>query len=190
MATSKVAIANGGLQRLGAKRIESLTQDHPNARSMNAAFDRVVKSEIRRYGWNFAIKRASIAADGTKETILTTLNRYSLPNDFIRLLRDDESGIAVDWKIEGLYIKTSTSSPLEFRYLAHIEDPNYYDSLFIEALECKLAMVCCKEITGSHSNAVGVKKDYEDAIAEAKRTDALEKEAQEFPEDEWLAVRR
>ena len=190
MATSKVEIANGALQRLGARRIESLTQDSPNARSMNAAFDRVVRSEIRRYGWNFAIKRASVAADGTDETILTEYNRYSLPNDFIRLLRDDESGIAVDWKVEGVYILSTTASPLEFRYLAHITDPNYYDSLFIEAVECKLAMVCCKEITGSHSNAAGIKIDYEDAIAEARRANALEKEAQEFPEDSWLAARR
>ena len=189
MSTSKVQIANGALQRLGERRIESLTQDEPSARSMNAAFDRVVKSEIRRYGWNFAIKRASIAADGDDPT-WGDWNRYSLPNDFIRLLRDDESGIAVDWKIEGIFILSADAAPLEFRYLAHIEDPNFYDSLFIEALECKLAMVCCKEITGSHSNAAGVKLDYEEAIAEAKRVNAVEKEAQEFPEDEWLAARR
>ncbi len=188
MATSKVAIANGALQRLGAKRIESLTQDHPNARSMNVAFDRVIKAEIRRYGWNFAIHRASIAADGD-DPVWGDWNRFSLPNDYIRLLRDDESGINVDWRIEGLFILSRDAAPLQFRYLRHIDDPNYYDSLFIEAAECKLAMVCCKEITGSHSNAAGVKIDYDDAIAEAKKSNAIEKEAQEFPEDEWLLAR-
>ena len=39
MAISRVQLANRALQKLGAKRIESLTQDHPNARSMNAAFE-------------------------------------------------------------------------------------------------------------------------------------------------------
>jgi len=188
MATSKVAIANGALQRLGAKRIESLTQDNANARSMNVAFDRVVRSEIRKYGWNFAIKRESVAADGDDPT-WGDWNKYSLPNDFIRLLRDDESGQTVDWKVEGIFILSKDASPLQFRYLAFIEDPNYYDSLFIETLECKLAMVCCKEITGSHSAAAGVKIDYEDAIAEAKKANAMEKEAQEFPEDTWLLAR-
>lgn len=190
MATSKVSIANGALQRLGEKRIESLTQDHPSARSMNAAFERTVRAEIRRYGWNFAIKRQSVAADATDETILSTWNRYSLPNDYIRLLRDDESGMTVDWKIEGIFILSADAAPLQFRYLAYIEDPAYYDSLFVEVLECKLAMVCCKEITGSHSNAAGVKLDYEDAIAQARKANAFEKEAQEFPEDSWLAARR
>ena len=190
MATSKVSIANGALQRLGARRIESLTQDHPNARSMNAAIDRVLKSEMRRYDWSFAIKRASIAADGTDETILTTWNRYSLPNDYLRLLRDDESGLNVDWKIEGLYILSATSSPLEIRYLAFIEDPAYYDSLFVEAVECKLAAVTCEEITQSASKKESIKDDYDAAIAEARRLGSIEKAAQEFPEDEWLSVRR
>lgn len=189
MATSKVAIANGGLQRLGAKRIESLTQAHPNARSMNAVFDKVIRAEIRRYGWNFAIKRESVAADGDGPT-WGDWNRYSLPNDFLRLLRDDESGQNVDWRIEGLHILSRDASPLEFRYLAHIEDPNYYDSLFIEAVECKLAMVTCEEVTGSTTKASKIADDYKDAIAQARMTNAMEKEAQEFPEDDWLAARR
>ena len=36
MAISDVTVANRALQKLGAKRIESLTQDTPNARSINA----------------------------------------------------------------------------------------------------------------------------------------------------------
>src|SRR5688572_8210356 len=103
MATSKVKIANRALQKLGAKRIESFDQDHKNARAMKAAYDLTRDAEIRRYAWSFAIKRESIAADGDDPT-WGDWNRYSLPNDFIRLLRDDESGIRVDWRIEGLYI--------------------------------------------------------------------------------------
>lgn len=189
MATSKVSIANGALQRLGARRIESLTQDHANARTMNAAFDRVRDAELRRYDWSFAIKRASIAADGSGPT-WGDWNRYGLPNDFIRLIRDDESGQATDWKIEGLYILSDDASPLEIRYIARIDDPNYYDAAFIEALECKLALVTCEEVTQSTSKKAGIKDDYDTAIAEAKRTGAIEKPAQDFPEDEWLAARR
>lgn len=189
MAISKVSIANGALQRLGAKRIEALTQDSPNARSMNAAYERVLKAEIRRYDWSFAIKRASVAADGSGPT-WGDWNRYSLPNDFIRLLRDDETGFNVDFKIEGQYILSRNAAPLEFRYIAYIDDPNYYDSLFVEAFECKLAMVTCHDITGSHSKAAGIKIDYEDAIAEARRTGSIEKAAHEFPEDDWLNARR
>ena len=189
MATSNVAIANLALQKLGTKRIESLTQDHPNARSISACFATIRDQEIRRYDWGFAIKRASIAAD-SEQTTWGAWNRFSLPNDYIRLIRDDETGQRVDWRIEGQYIVTGDSAPLDIRYLARIEDPNVFDVLFIEAFAAKMAQQCCKEITGSNSLLQAMKVDYDFAIAEAKRTGAIEKPAQDFPEDDWIAVRR
>ncbi len=190
MAASNVRIANRALQKLGAGRISSLDQDHPNARSMKAAFDSVRDMELRRYDWSFAIKRASIAADGTDETILNTWKRYSLPNDFLKLIRDDESGAHPDWKIEGLYILSADASPLEIRYIARIEDPNFYDTLFIEAFAGRLAMECCEEITQSDGKMDRVVAAYKEDIAEAKRIGAIEKPAQDFPEDPWLTARR
>lgn len=190
MAASNVQIANRALQKLGAKRISSLDQDHPNARSMNAAFERVRRALLRKYTWSFAIKRASVAADSTDETVLNTWKRYSKPNDFIRLIRDDETGFHVDWKIEGLYILSSTASPLKFKYVADITDPTYYDDLFIEAFAAKLALECATEITDSTTDKESLKDDFKAAIAEAKTIGAIEKEAEQFPEDSWLSARR
>ena len=187
--TSKVDVANGALQKLGAKRIESLTQDHANARSMNAAYTSVRRAMLRRYNWGFAISRASIAADAD-DSLWGDWNRYSLPNDFLKLIRDDESGQFVDWKIEGLYILTADASPLEIRYVADIDDPNYYDALFVEAMSLKLAIETCEEITQSTSKLAGLQARYDEAIAEAKKEGAIEKEAQAFMEDDWIAVRR
>jgi hypothetical protein len=195
VATSKVAIANLALQKLGAKRISALDQDHANARSMNAAFNMVRDAELRRYAWGFSIRRASIAADAS-QTVWGDWNRYSLPNDYIRLVRDNETGQRVDWRIEsgteaeGVFIVTADASPLEIRYIARIQDPNFYDSLFDEAFASRLAAQCCKEITGSSSAAGQAMDDYKVAIAEAKQNQAIEKEAQDEPEDDWLAARR
>lgn len=193
MATSKVAIGNGALQRLGAKRIESFGQDHPNARSVNAAYDKVRKTLLRKYDWGFAIRRASIAADGS-QTTWGEHNRYVLPNDYIRYLRDDESGFEVDWKTEsdgniGVYIVTDDASPLEFRYVADVEDPNFFDAAFVEAFECQLAHAICEEITQSTSKKAGIQADLDTAIADAKKSGAIEKAAQEAPEDGWITAR-
>ena len=188
MATSKVAISNLALQKLGAKRIESLSQDSPNAKSMNAAYAAVRDAELRRYTWGFSIKRESIAADSV-DSVWGDWNRFSKPNDFLRLIRDDESGSTVDWRTEGLYILSKTAAPLEIRYVASVDDPNYYDSLFIEAFACKLAWQCCKEITGSSDLKATLMDDFSTAVAEAKRVGAIEKEAQEFPEDDWVSAR-
>src|SRR5262245_52196167 len=101
MAVSEVSIANLALQKQGASsKIEALDQDSANARSIATAYESVRNALLRRYQWSFAIKRASIAADAT----LTTwgeLNRFPLPDDFARLIRDDETGVRTDWRIEG-----------------------------------------------------------------------------------------
>ena len=189
MATSDVAIANGALQRLGAKRIESLTQDHPNARSVNVSFTATRDALLRRYDWSFAIARASIAADAAAP-VWGDWKRYGLPNDCIRLIRDDETGVDVDWKIEGLYILSGDASPLQIRYLARITDPNLFDALFADAFAMKLGIDICEDVTGSTSKKESIKDDFDAAIAEARRTGAIEKQAQAFPEDSWLAARR
>ena len=79
---------------------------------------------------------------------------------------------------------------MQFRYIAHIEDPNFYDSLFAEVFAGRLALETCEEITQSTGKKESVKDDYKMDVAEAKNIGAIEKEAQQFPEDEWLAARR
>lgn len=189
MATSKVQIANLALQKLGSSsKLESLTQNAANARTLNLAYEPIRRAEIRRYVWSFAIKRESIAADANAPT-WGDWTRYSLPNDFVRLIRDDESGQLVDFKIEGRYILSRVSAPLEIRYLADIDDPNFYDPLFVEAFAAKLAHQCCWEITQSTAKKADCNADYDNAIAEAKRIGAIEKENQQEPEDDWLIAR-
>lgn len=189
MAVSKVQIANRALQKIGATRISSFDENAKTARAIVAAYDLTRDAELRRYKWSFAIKRASIAADGDN-ALWGDWYRYSLPNDFLRLIRDDESGFHVDWKIEGLYILSADTAPLKIKYIASIDDPNYYDPLFIEAFACKLALEIAEDITDSAGKKESVKDDYQRAIAEARMTGAIEKEAQEIPEDPWLTARR
>lgn len=188
MAVSDVSIANRALQKQGAKRISALNQDSPNARSMNAAYERVRDAELRRYDWSFAIKRASVAADGGGQ-VGDGWNRYSLPNDFISLIRDDERRGTVDWRIEGLFILSRDAAPLEFRYISRITDPNYFDALFVESFACRLAVETVKEIADSTTDKESLKDDYKTSIAEAKMRGAIEKGAQEFPDDDWILAR-
>lgn len=190
MAISDVTVANRALQKLGAKRIESLTQDTPNARSINACYAVLRNAELARYEWAFAIKRASIAADSTDETIQSTWKRYTLPNDFITLIRDDETDGYVDWKIEGLYILSKTASPLEIKYVARIEDPNYFNPLFVETLAGRIAFECCYEIANSTTKKESIKDDYMKDLAEAKRLGFIQKAAQDTKEDPWVSARR
>lgn len=189
MAISVVAIANRALQKLGADRIEDLGEDSPNARTMNAAYEITRDAELRRYRWGFSIKRVSIPQD-PEDTVWGDWSRFSLPGDYLSIIRDDETGRSVDWRIEGLHIVTADDAPLDLRYVSRVTDPTFFDSLFIEALASKLAMETCQEVTQSTSKKKSAKDDYKTAIADAKLAGAIEKPAQGSPEDDWIAARR
>lgn len=188
MAVSNVSIANRALQKLGAKRIESLSQDNPNARSMSTAFAPVRNALLRKYQWSFAIQRASIVADAD-ETTWGERTRYALPADFARLIRDDESGIRRDWKIEGRYIITDDDSPLEIRYVSIITDPTSYDPLFVEVFSTALAMETAEEITQSTSKLESLERRFKMEIAEARNANAFELDPQESLDDDWWLAR-
>ncbi len=191
---STTSVANLALQKLGANRIETLTEGSPNARALNAVLEHTRDIELQRYDWGFAIRRAQVAADADAPT-WGDWNRYGVPGDFLRLLRDDETGIAPDWRIEagadgeGRFIITADASPIEFRYIARIVDPNAMNALFLEAWACRMAYQTCEKITGSTGKRGEIKDEYKDAIAEARRLGAIEKPAQEAPEDSWILSR-
>lgn len=191
MATSVVEICNRALQKLGAARITSLTENTPNARSCNVAYEVLKKAELRAHPWNFAIARAELAADAT-EPDWGRANSFTLPSDFLRLIDDyPELNLnSKDWQIEGKKILTNDSAPLYIRYIYDVTDPNEFDALFVEALASRMAMELCEEITQSNSKIQTASQMYKDTIREARRNNAIENVAAKPPEDEWVTVRQ
>lgn len=187
---SKVEIANRALQILGAKRIVSLTEDSRNARAINAAYEPVKKAELRKHPWSFAIQRTQLAADANAPAF-TRSNAFPLPSDYIRILSPDPevNFNDLDWIIEGRRIITNDSAPLDVRYIYDVTDPNTFDTLFRESLAAKLAEQLCEEITQSNTKIATAKLFYDEAIAEAKRTNAIEKVAEQPQEDSWVTAR-
>ena len=183
MAVSAVSICNRALQRLSASRITSLTQDHPNARNCNVAYDPVRRALLRAYAWNFAKKEASVAVDATTTTI-DSLNRYLLPNDYIRLIRDPDN--RVDWQVRGRYIITADSSPLQYWYVRDEDDPGVFDPLFAEAFGCKIAYEICEAVTGSLDKRKLLRVDYKEIIADARQMNAFERDADQLLEDDFI----
>lgn len=187
---SKVEIANRGLQLLGAKRITSFTEDSRNARAINAAYEPVKLALLRKHTWCCATKRTQLAASST-DPLFGKTSSFPLPADWVRSLpldpefqRNDDDRV-----IEGRNILTDESAPLDLRYIYNVTDPNEMDSLFREALACALAEALCEEITQSNTKMVTVVTANKDIIAEARRANAIEKPAEQPPEDTWVTVR-
>jgi hypothetical protein len=189
--SSEVEICNRALQKLGAKRIVSLTEDSPNARSCNFAYTIIRDEELRKHTWSCATKRASLAAL-TELPLFGKALAFQLPSDFIRLLPPDASQNlnTHDWQIEGNKIYTDYGAPLEIRYVFRLEDPNVMDSLFKDVVAVKLAMELAEEITQSNTKKNVLAAEYRSIVNDAKRVNAIERPSGIPPEDTWITARQ
>ena len=202
---SDVEIVNRALTKLGAERILSLTDDVKNARVMNSMFVSVRDAELRRHNWNFAVKRASLAAS-TTDPDWGFDNAFPLPSDFLRLLDIDGSWSAVGlddyigrdnaiFRIETVgddnikCIVTDLSAPLYIRYTRRVTDANLMDSAYIEALACRLAVEGCESITQSNSKRDLAMREYNDAISSAILANAIENPPSALADDSWVMSR-
>lgn len=186
---SEVAICNLALQKLGATRITSLTEDSPNARHCNAAFEHVRDRELRAYPWNFALARKVLAPDSSGPTFGPAY-QFTLPTDFLRLHPDHKYRAETDWQIEGRHLLTDDGDTLYLRYIKRVSDTEEFDPLFVDAFACRLALQLCEPITQSNTKKTLIWEEYRETIAEAKRTNAIENIAVDPPEDDWVSVRR
>jgi hypothetical protein len=190
MATSVVSICNKALQRLGAARITSLTEDSSNARNCNLCYEDIRDEELRAHVWNFAKKRATLAADATAPDF-DYLYAFPLPSDCLRPLPPKR--VALDWVIENHQgrpaILTNDGNSIELTYIARITDPTVFDPLFVKALAMSMAEHMCEDITQSNSKKADAKADRKEALAIARRTNAMENISQEPVEDPWLTAR-
>lgn len=187
---SEVDICNRAIQKVGGKRIASLSEDSTNARACNAAYDALRQAELRANAWSFAIDRASIAADADEPEFGMAYS-YTQPSDCLRVLdpypyADFNSR---DWQIEGRKIYTDMTAPLEIRYIADVTEVSTMDALFREALAAKIAIEICEQITQSNTKKAALLAEYKDIIAQARKVNAFEKIAQTPPEDSWITAR-
>jgi hypothetical protein len=188
---SEVSICNDALQLLGAERIVSLTEDSVNARECNACYAEKRDLELEKHRWKFAITRTTLAPDAT-EPDFDFAYAYVLPAGCLRVLMPARPYL--DWQIEdhngATAILTNEGTSLEVVYVKQITDPNLMVPTFRAALAARMAIQMCERITQSNTKMGTARDSYKEAINEARRTNALQRIADEAPEDTWVSARR
>lgn len=197
---SEVSIANRALTKLGAGLITALTDDDPKAVAMNGAFAAVRDAELRRRRWKFSLARASLPALSAAPAFGYSY-AYQVPDGFLRLLQvgdfdlaaplNDEFSFAPTalYSLEGRQILTSLTAPLKIRYVQQVADVSQWDAAFQEAIAARLAYECCYRITQSTEREDRCLRDYNLAVREASRANALESAAERASDDTWLMSR-
>lgn len=190
---SNVSIANRALTKLGASRILSLGDASAQARTINSMFEDVRDSELRRYRWKFAMKRASLSALVQAPPWGYEL-QYPLPSDCLHLVQVNDYYVRGSvgqptWAVEGGRILCNFTAPLRIRYVSRVTDPTLFDPLFAEMFACKLAWEACEPITQSNQKKADMRDEYKFARDEAMRQDAIENPPDALPDGSWLAAR-
>ena len=186
---SQVRVANLALQKLGAAEIVSMDEDTRERRAITRCYSMLRDRELRAHNWNFSIKR-KILAPSSVAPLFEFAKAFPLPADCLRPLPPARD---VDWTIEyhegSKHILTNEGTVIYLRYVSRVTDETQFDPLFADMLACKIAWHCCEELTQSNQKKADIEREYKDAKAEAKRTNAFEQATPQEPEPPWLTAR-
>lgn len=190
---SKIEIANRALTKLGADRILALSDTSKEATTLSSMFDTVLDAELRRHRWKFAIKRDSLNAL-VAAPAWGYQYAYNLPADFLALVQVNDFYVRglkqkTLWSIESGQILTDFGAPLKVRYISRVSNVTLLDPLFVEVLACKLAYEACESLTQSAQKRQLAGQEYEFAVKEAVRQDAIENPPDELPWGSWMDSR-
>lgn len=187
MAASSVEICNSALIKVGADVIDSLDDDNKRARLCKERYDKKRKDLISKHPWNFAMKRATLAADvSTPDHEFD--NQFTLPADCLRVLALYEVPIDQPWVIEGRKLLIDDSS-IQMLYLSDATDTGLFPPYFDEALAYEIAVDICYGITQSASRTRDLNAEKEISLRNARSMDAQEGKVRQVEASEWRDAR-
>ncbi len=179
-------IANRALSRVGDNRILALTEDTPQARAVNEAWEMIRDEVLRAHPWGSCQARVQLAKEATGPDFEYD-NQYPLPPDCVTV--NELYGTDLPWVVEGRKVLTDAGPPLNARYTKRETDANKYDPLLSSALASRLAAEVVEELTQSNTKGDTQFKLYQQILRVAKRSDGQEQSDMPFAEDSWILSR-
>ncbi len=194
-----VDIVNRALSKLGEARLTSLDDPVKAAGLAKSLYDAVVDSEMAAHSWNFAKARLMLPAEAERPPFGWPY-QYILPQDCLRVLSVGDwppaalsNYINADqrlYTLEGGRILSRLEPPLPLIYIARVTDSALYPAEFKEALAAKLAVEMVEDLSGSTSKREMAWREYDLAIRQAKRVNAIALPPLNLADDSWLTARQ
>jgi hypothetical protein len=183
---SEIDICNSALVRLGAATINAFSDNTVEAELCDQIFERVRDAVLVSHPWNFAIRRASLAALSTTPAWGYTYE-FQLPTDCLRVL-GVQYGQVTEYKVEGRKILANVA-PMPILYIFKETLTGNYSAHFRECFEKKLALELAYALVQSTSQQQQLQAEYAASIADARSFDAQEGTPEEAINDEFLRSR-
>lgn len=185
---SEVSICNMALAEIGrGMMITSMDEASQAARACKLRYPYARDAVLRAYDWNFAAKRAELAANETAPAF-EYANAFDLPPDCLQV-RSVYDGEDLPWVVESRQILTDMDAPLYIKYTSRCTDVAKFDSLFIQALASRIAADIAVSLSESVGRSQALFEVYQAKLSEARRRDAQEGQPEEFPSGSWRDAR-
>jgi len=143
-----IDVINSALSKLGEQNLVNTTDVSPAGRLATRTYADIRDALLREFPWNFALKRAAIAANAATPT-WGYAYAYNLPTGCLRVVEVENAG-GEEWRNEGRMIVTDIGAPLNLLYIGSVE-VGEMDSTFREALAARLAMEWAEPLTQTTS---------------------------------------
>lgn len=185
---SQTSIANAALTLLGADRIAAITDATERAAVMAELWDGARDAVLAAHPWNFALRRASLAADAAAPAWGYD-RQFTLPADpyCLRVLRAEDSTMV--WRVEGRKLLTDEAAPFKLLYVARVTEIAEWAPAFCDALAARLAADAAFKLTNSREQADLMHKLYTQRLRDARSLDGQEGTPEQVEADELLTAR-
>ena len=181
--TTQVSIANRALTLIGANRILNLTDQTPEAQSVNNLWDDTLRSVLFEAPWGFALKRANPNRLAIEQAWGDWYS-FELPNDLVRVV--DVSPRSTRWRIEGNKLLCKEES-VGILYVCMERTVSKYTPAFVDALTYKLAADICYELTNSEGKTSALLQLYKgEFLPMAKSKNAQDKTPEQVEDNFWI----
>ena len=185
MSVSKIEIINLALSEIGESGIMSLTDRSRRATIATQNYDVTRKSLLRKFEFNFSIKRKKLPPlEEAPEFDFST--QYLLPNDFIKV-----AGTNTDFphKIEGRKLYSNLAEAFPLVYVADIDDPALFDTIFVELLAVTLAELIVEPLTQSNTKKQLITQKLITLRQFAGINDGIENTSTDLEDTPWVMGR-
>jgi hypothetical protein len=148
---SEVDLCNDALGQLGEDGITSFDDNTKKARLCKRFYPYIRDVVLRAYPWRCAIRFQALNQLSGTDAITGSgyAYTYQLPTEpyCLRalLINDDK---VITWQVYGRKLVTDEPT-VTLKYIARITDPGDFDTLLIDTLASRLAMILAYPVTGN-----------------------------------------
>lgn len=149
-----VTVYNRALDFISEFPVDAPTDPSAYARWLNRNFAPTVEAALRTDVWNFACRFADVEED-PDAPIMRWRRRHKLPNGWVRILQPTRdgyrNGYPVPYAVQGNYLLTNERVSKGIEYVANIQNPGEWDTLFADYVAGRLAAGMAQRFTAKAS---------------------------------------